>query len=76
MLSKLNTKYDDALDKILYSRRLQPEKRQPKLVDLMDMKDQRKAKVEKESKTAVKKYMEPFVMKDIFTLYKELMSSP
>ncbi|MDQ0201123.1 RNA polymerase recycling motor HelD [Neobacillus ginsengisoli] len=76
MLSKLNTKYDDALEKILYSRRLQSEKRQHKVVDLMDMKDQRKAKVEKESKTAVKKYMEPFVMKDIFTLYKELMSSP
>ncbi|MCM2532859.1 UvrD-helicase domain-containing protein [Neobacillus pocheonensis] len=76
MLSKLNTKYDDALEKALYSRRLQPEKRQHKVVDLMDMKEQRKANVEKESKTAVKKYMEPFVMKDIFTLYKELMSSP
>jgi DNA helicase-2/ATP-dependent DNA helicase PcrA len=76
MLSKLNTKYDDALEKILYSRRLQPEKRQHKVVDHMNMKEQRKAKVEKESKTAVKKYMEPFVMKDVFTLYKELMSSP
>jgi DNA helicase II / ATP-dependent DNA helicase PcrA len=32
--------------------------------------------VEQESKVAVKNYMEPFVKKDIFALYKELMTSP
>ncbi|MDR7002783.1 RNA polymerase recycling motor HelD [Neobacillus niacini] len=74
--SKLNTKYDDALDRALYSRRIDTEKRKQKVVDLMDMKKQRIAQVEKESKTAVKKYMEHFVMKDIFTVYRELMSSP
>ncbi|MBI0580020.1 UvrD-helicase domain-containing protein [Neobacillus cucumis] len=74
--SKLNTKYDDALDRALYTRRIDTEKRKQKVVDLMDMKKQRIAQVEKEAKTAVKKYMEQFVMPDIFTLYKELMSSP
>jgi len=32
--------------------------------------------VQQESKIAVKKYMESFVKRDIFALYKELMSSP
>ncbi|MED1466993.1 RNA polymerase recycling motor HelD [Bacillus salipaludis] len=74
--TKLNTKYDDALDRALYSRRIDTEKRKQKVVDLMDMKKQRIAQVEKEAKTAVKKYMEQFVMPDVFTLYRELMSSP
>ncbi|MFD0824643.1 RNA polymerase recycling motor HelD [Neobacillus sp. M.A.Huq-85] len=74
--SKLSTKYDDALDRALYSRRIDTEKRKQKVVDLMDMKKQRIAQVEKEAKTVVKKYMEQFVMPDVFTLYKELMSSP
>ena len=76
MLTKINTKYDDALDRALYSRRIDTEKRKQKVVDLMDMKKERIAKVEKESKTAVKKYMDTFIIKDIFTLYKDLMSSP
>jgi DNA helicase II / ATP-dependent DNA helicase PcrA len=76
MLTKLNTKYDDALEKALDNWRMAPEKRKQKVIDLMDLKEERIAKVEKESKTAVKKYMDAFVMKDIFTLYKELMSSP
>lgn len=76
ILSKLNTKYEETLDRALYSRRLDPEKRKQRVVDLMEMKKERSAKVEKESKTAVKKYMESFIMKDIFTLYKELMTSP
>ncbi|OIK10349.1 DNA helicase [Bacillus sp. MUM 116] len=76
ILTKINIKYDDALDRALYSRRIDSEKRKQKVIDLMDMKKQRIAQVEKESKTAVKKYMEAFVMKDFFTLYKELMSSP
>lgn len=76
MLTKLNTKYDDALEKALDNWRMAPEKRKQKVIDLMDLKEERIAKVEKESKTAVKKYMDAFVIKDIFTLYKELMSSP
>ncbi|MGG1679415.1 RNA polymerase recycling motor HelD [Neobacillus sp. NRS-1170] len=76
MLSNLNKKYEEALEKFVYSRRLDPEIRQQKVVNLMDKKEQRIKRVEQESKVAVKKYMEAFVMKDIFTLYKELMSSP
>ncbi|WML39492.1 RNA polymerase recycling motor HelD [Neobacillus sp. OS1-2] len=76
MLAKLNKKYDDALDQVLYSKRLDSERRKQKVTMLMDRKEERLKQVEQEAKTAVKKYMEPLVMKDIFTLYKELMSSP
>jgi DNA helicase-2/ATP-dependent DNA helicase PcrA len=76
MVAKLNKKYDDALDQALYSRRLDSEKRKEKVTHWMDKRAERLKQVEQESKTAVKKYMEAFVMKDIFTLYKELMTSP
>ncbi|WP_248735151.1 RNA polymerase recycling motor HelD [Neobacillus rhizosphaerae] len=76
MLTNLNKKYDDALDQVLYSRRLDPERRKQKVVMLMDRKEERLKQVEQEAKVAVKKYMNAFIMKDIFTLYKELMTSP
>ncbi|WP_312474505.1 RNA polymerase recycling motor HelD [Neobacillus sp.] len=76
MLANLNTKYEEALEKALYSRRLEPEKRKQKVVTLMEKKEQRVKRVEQEAKVAVKKYMDAFVMKDMFTLYKELMTSP
>ncbi|MEH7356306.1 hypothetical protein V7150_22600 [Neobacillus drentensis] len=76
MLTNLNKKYDDALDQVLYSRRLDPERRKQKVVMLMDRKEERLKQVEQEAKTAVQKYMQALVMKDIFTLYNELMSSP
>jgi DNA helicase II / ATP-dependent DNA helicase PcrA len=75
MLSKIKTKYDDALDKALYTSRLDSEKRKEKVVYLMDTKAKRISAVEQESKVAVKNYLDPFVRKDIFTLYKELMTS-
>lgn len=76
MLSNLNKKYEEALDKVLYDRRLDTEKRKQKVVTLMEKKEQREKRIEQESKVAVKKYMKAFDMKDIFTFYKELMSSP
>ncbi|PGY10369.1 DNA helicase-2 / ATP-dependent DNA helicase PcrA [Bacillus sp. OV166] len=76
ILSKINTKYDDALEKLLFSSRLDSEKRTEKVVSFMDSKEKRISMVEKESKVAIKNYMAPFVKKDIFTLYKELMTSP
>ncbi|MEH7332605.1 RNA polymerase recycling motor HelD [Neobacillus drentensis] len=76
MLSNLNKKYEETLEKFVYSRKLEPEIRQQKVINLMDKKEQRIKRVEQESKVAVKKYMEAFATKDIFTLYKELMSSP
>lgn len=76
MLSKLNKKYEEALEKVLYNWRQDPEKRKQKVVTLMERKEQRKKRIEQEAKVAVKKYMDAFVMKDIFTLYKELMTSP
>lgn len=76
MLANLNKRYEEALEKALYSRRLEPEKRKQKVVTLMEKKEQRVKRVEQEAKVAVKKYMDAFVMKDMFTLYKELMTSP
>ncbi|MEH7009591.1 RNA polymerase recycling motor HelD [Neobacillus niacini] len=76
ILTKINTKYDDALDKALYSSRLDSDKRREKVVSIMDMKEKRIQTVEQESKVAIKNYMDPFVRKDIFTLYKVLMTSP
>ncbi|WP_045516178.1 RNA polymerase recycling motor HelD [Neobacillus niacini] len=76
ILTKINTKYDDALDKALYSSRLESDKRKEKVVSIMDMKAKRIQTVEQEAKVAIKNYMEPFVRKDIFRLYKELMTSP
>ncbi|MFL6558359.1 MAG: HelD family protein, partial [Bacillus sp. (in: firmicutes)] len=76
ILSKLNSKYDDALDKALYSTRLDAEKRREKVVNFMDSKEKRIRSVEQESKVAVKNYMNSFVIKNIFILYKELMTSP
>ncbi|WHY65088.1 RNA polymerase recycling motor HelD [Neobacillus sp. SuZ13] len=76
ILSKINSKYDDALEKLLFSGRPDSEKRKEKVVNFMDSKEKRISSVEKESKVAVKNYMAPFVKKDIFSLYKELMTSP
>ena len=76
ILSKLNSKYDDALEKLLFSSRPESEKRKEKVVSFMDSKEKRISSVEKESKVAIKNYMAAFVKKDIFTLYKELMTSP
>jgi DNA helicase II / ATP-dependent DNA helicase PcrA len=75
MLSKIVTKYDTVLDKALFTTKMEEEKRKQKVVNVMDLKEQRILKIEKESKVAVKNYMKPFVKKDIFTLYKELMTS-
>ncbi|MEH6994692.1 RNA polymerase recycling motor HelD [Neobacillus drentensis] len=76
ILSKINSKYDDALEKALYSTRLDSDKRRVRVVSIMDLKEKRLNTVEQESKVAVKNYMDPFVKKDIFALYKELMTSP
>jgi DNA helicase II / ATP-dependent DNA helicase PcrA len=76
ILSKINSKYDDALDKALYTTRLDSDKRRERVVSILDLKEKRLSTVEQESKVAVKNYMEPFVKKDIFALYKELMTSP
>lgn len=76
MLSKLNKKYEEALDGLLYNRRLDSEKRKQKVVALMERKEQRLKRIEDESKVVVKKYMDAIDTKDIFTLYKELISSP
>jgi DNA helicase II / ATP-dependent DNA helicase PcrA len=75
MLSKITTKYDDALDKALFTTKMEEEKRKQKVVTIMDLKDERIKKIEQESKVAVKNYMKAFVKKDIFTVYKELMTS-
>ncbi|MEH7094443.1 RNA polymerase recycling motor HelD [Neobacillus vireti] len=76
MLANLNKKYEEALEKALYNTKMKSEKRKQIVVSLMERKEERKKRVEQEAKTAVKKYMDAFVMKDIFTLYRELMSSP
>ena len=76
MLTNLNKKYEEALDKALYNTKMKPEKRKQLVVSLMERKEERKKRVEQEAKVAVKKYMNSFVIKDIFTLYKDLMTSP
>ena len=76
ILNKINSKYDEALDKALYNTRMDPDRRREKVVFIMDTKEKRIKTVEQESKAAVKNYLEPFVKKDIFTLYKDLMTSP
>ncbi|HYK75310.1 MAG TPA: RNA polymerase recycling motor HelD [Pseudoneobacillus sp.] len=75
MLSKIVAKYDGVLEKALYTTRMEEEKRKEKVVSIMDKKDERIKKIEQEAKVAVKNYMKEFVTKDIFTVYKELMSS-
>jgi len=75
ILSKINSKYDEALEKALNKTRIDREKRREKVVSIMDTKEERLIRVEKESKVAIKQYMSSFVKKDIFTLYKELMTS-
>jgi DNA helicase II / ATP-dependent DNA helicase PcrA len=76
ILSKINSKYDDALEKALYTTRLDSDKRRERVVSIMDLKEKRLNTVEQESKVAVKNYMDPFVKRDIIALYKELMMSP
>ncbi|MEH7120337.1 RNA polymerase recycling motor HelD [Neobacillus vireti] len=76
MLVNLNKKYEEALEKALYHTKMKPEKRKQLVVSIMERKEERKKRVEQEAKVAVKKYMNSFVMKDVFTLYKELMTSP
>jgi DNA helicase II / ATP-dependent DNA helicase PcrA len=76
ILTKINSKHDEALEKALYSTRMDEDKRRERVVTIMDTKEKRIRTVEQESKAAVKNYMDPLVRKDIFTLYKELMTSP
>ena len=76
ILTKINSKYDGALEKALYSTRMDADKRREKVVTIMDLKEKRLRTVEHESKVAIKNYMDPFVKKDIFTLYKDLITSP
>jgi DNA helicase II / ATP-dependent DNA helicase PcrA len=75
MMSKIDSLYDGALDKALFTTKVEEEKRKKKVISLMEQKEQRKTKVLQEAKVAVKNYMRPFVKKDIFTIYKELMTS-
>ncbi|WP_442599877.1 RNA polymerase recycling motor HelD [Neobacillus sp. D3-1R] len=75
MLSKVVKKYDEVLDRALFTTRMEEEKRKQKVVSIMDRKEERLKKIDQEAKVAVKNYMKEFVMKDIFTVYKELMSS-
>lgn len=75
MLAKVKDKYDNVLDKALYTTRMEEEKRKEKVVHFMDKKEERIKQIEKDSKVAVKNYMKRFIKRDIFTLYKELMTS-
>jgi DNA helicase II / ATP-dependent DNA helicase PcrA len=75
MLSKISTKYDDALDKALFTTKMEEEKRKQRVVSIMDLKEERMKTIQQESKVAVKNYMKSFVKKDIFSLYKALMTS-
>jgi DNA helicase II / ATP-dependent DNA helicase PcrA len=75
MLAKVKDKYDNVLDKALYTTRMEEEKRKEKVVHFMDKKEERIKQIEKDSKVAVKNYMKKFIKRDIFTLYKELVTS-
>jgi DNA helicase II / ATP-dependent DNA helicase PcrA len=75
MLAKVKKKYDHVLDKALYTTKMEEEKRKEKVVHFMDKKEERIKQIEKDSKVAVKNYMKKFIKRNIFDLYKELMSS-
>jgi len=75
ILSKINHKYDEILEKALYSIRMDADKRRERVISIMEKKEKRIKAVEQESKAAVKRYMDSYVKKDIFSLYKELMTS-
>ncbi|SEN80540.1 DNA helicase-2 / ATP-dependent DNA helicase PcrA [Mesobacillus persicus] len=75
ILTKLEEKYDDALEKALYNMK-DASKRKKKVSHLLDQKEQRLETIKAEGKVAVKNYMKMFKPSNIFTLYKELMTSP
>ncbi|MBT2694052.1 RNA polymerase recycling motor HelD [Bacillus sp. ISL-55] len=74
ILTRFEERYEEALEKALYGIK-DDEKRRKKVVALMDGKEKRNEQLQSSIKTAVKTYMNYFEKKDIYTLYKELMTS-
>ncbi len=74
ILSKLEDKYDDALERALYGIKNES-KRKKKVSALIDRKVDRLQLVQEETKVAVRNYFKSIHKRDLFSLYKELMTS-
>lgn len=70
ILSKLEDKYEEALDRAL--RIKEDDKRKEKVVYFLDTKEERLANVKKEASTAVRKYMKTMETNDLYGYYARL----
>ncbi|WP_231512494.1 MULTISPECIES: RNA polymerase recycling motor HelD [unclassified Bacillus (in: firmicutes)] len=72
ILSKLEDKYEDALDRAL--RIKEDDKRKERVVYFLDTKQERLANVKKEASTAVRNYMKTMQTNDLYGYYSRLFS--
>jgi len=70
ILSKLEEKYEEALDRAL--RIKEDDKRKERVVYFLDTKEERLANVKKEASTAVRKYMKTMQTTDLYGYYARL----
>lgn len=70
ILSKLEDKYEEALDRAL--RIKEDDRRKEKVVYFLDTKEERLANVKKEASTAVRKYMKTMETNDLYGYYVRL----
>lgn len=74
ILTKVEEKYDDALERALYGIK-DDAKRRKKVVAIMDGKESRINTINAKAKNATKDYLNTLTKKDIYSLYKELLGS-
>ncbi|MBM7551205.1 RNA polymerase recycling motor HelD [Thalassobacillus pellis] len=74
MLKKVKDKYDQALDRALFDMK-DPDQRKVRVSFLMDKKQEKLARIEKESKTAVAKYMKQYPSPKLFNVYLRLFEN-
>jgi DNA helicase II / ATP-dependent DNA helicase PcrA len=76
MLQKISSFYDDKLDKVLFSTRIDPEKRREYVTKAMDKKAELLDEIENLSRTAVNTYIKKLPRHDLFYYYKNLVTDP
>ncbi|MFC5590656.1 RNA polymerase recycling motor HelD [Sporosarcina soli] len=74
LLDKLTTKYEEALDKVLYGTR-DAEKRKVKLTKILEERDERLPSIEKEGRTTASVYMRRFKKFNIKKLYRNWLTN-
>lgn len=74
IIKNIEKEYNEQIERLRYNEE-QSENRRIKIVTLIERRDEKLKKINKEAKTLVKKYLDKFPKVDLFDYYKELMSN-